>query len=374
MNPRAHAAALRLSLAAVLLALPAAAHAGATFVGDRIYRRNIKDPLVATVVSDTIDGIRLGGGSVTIPVQAVVHIDYAGAPQSYRTAEQKRRTRGFAEAIEYYEKALKITQRKFWLHQHCRFYIAECCLEDGELDKARTAYQDLLAKHPDTRFKPNAMLGLGLADFQSGKHGAALDRFQAVIKFAVEKNWKRWHYEGMLWKARALSKLKRYDDALKEIRKLIGAEKIDDYEVIQTQAKTEEALIFVGQGQFNEAIRLLNKHLDKLSRAVAREIEEGVSTRMQRLEAQAKNALGRCYLDRYKTSKKTDDVREALLAFLWTVTLYPNFPDERAEALKSAAHCFDVLAAEAPTNDEKIKNKSRARELREELEGGGRPE
>jgi tetratricopeptide (TPR) repeat protein len=77
---------------------------------------------------------------------------------------------------------------------------------------------------------------------------------------------------------------------------------------------------------------------------------------MQRTEAQCYNELGQCYLLQGAKSGKKDDLREALLAFLWNVVLHSRLRAEYTEALFNAAVCF-----------EKLGERPRAAELRNEL-------
>lgn len=348
----------RLLLAAGLLAALAASSARAAAIyRDEVWQRGADKPIIAYIVKDTIDEIKTADGAVFNPM-GIERVAYGGAPQSYRDAESYRKTGRLDDAIASYQTALRNlpADRKFWIEPHCRFYIAECYLELEDLKKAEDAYNDLLAKHKDTRFKPNAFLGLGRVKFEAGDHAAAYRRFDDLERFAKGKSWTVWLYEAWVWKARALRMQKRYDEALGYARKVIAAADPRKYEDLIVQARTEEALTYVGKKQYDEGIARLNKLLDRISGYVD-DPNPVTAARMRRMEAQCKNALGHCYLARHKQSKKKEDIQEALIAFLWNVTLHPNLP-ERIEALQNAADCF-----------EKLGQKSRASELRGELEG-----
>jgi ATP/maltotriose-dependent transcriptional regulator MalT len=359
LNPHCHFP-RRLAIAGALLGLAAAsAAAGTRYYQDKIYQRGREEPIVSQVTQDTIEEVK--AGQAAFNPRAIVKIEYAGAPQSYRDAEMHRETGRYEEAIVRYETTLRNLaaddERAFWIAPQCRYYIAECYRSLGEYDKAQTAYQALLSEHPKTRFKPDALLGLGRTAFEAGKPDFAYRRFDELEKLAQQLDWQQWLYEAYVWKARALHAKKRYDDALGYVRKVLSADprKFEDHIV---QARTEEALIYTAQEKYDKAIELLEKQVDRLSARVAEEME-GVSgqTRYQRMEAQCKNALGDCYLALHKKSKDKKHLQEALLAFLWNVTLHPNLP-ERNEAVKKAADCFQQLGEE-----------KRASELRDELGG-----
>jgi tetratricopeptide (TPR) repeat protein len=358
-----HAAPLRRCLlAGLLLGLAASSAQAAAVYSDEIYLRG-KDqdkPTVAQITKDTVTEIKTADGAAFNP-KAVVRIKYSGAPQSFRNAEAHRETGRYEEAITNYEATLRNLkpddERKFWIEPHCRFYLAECYAEIGDVAKAEAAYNDLLTKHPDTRFKPDALLGLGRVNFEAKKYDIASRRFDDLEQFAKQLDWPEWLYEAQVWKARSSRMEKRYDVALEQARKVVATADPRKFEDAINQARTEEALVYVAQEQYDKAIDLLSKQLDRISALVAREIEAGGSTRAQHMEAQCKNALGHCYLQRFAKSQKKEDLQEALIAYLWTVTLYPNLA-ERADALKSAAECF-----------EKLGDKERAGELRDELSG-----
>jgi tetratricopeptide (TPR) repeat protein len=333
------------------------ARAGAHY-RDKIFQRGRTEPIFAHITADTIKEIKTRSRAVFSPM-GIVRIEYSGAPQSYRDAESYRRTGRFDDAVTSYQTTLRNPgprERQFWVLPHCRFYTAECYLELDDLRNAEAAYNELLTRHPDTRFKPDATLGLGRVYFEGKKYRDAFRRFEALEKFAGETSWTAWLYEAYVWKARTLRMQKRYREALTQVRKVLVADP-RKYERVITQARTEEALIYVADEEYDKAVTLLNKHLDRMSSSVAKEINQGGSTRRQRMEAQCKNALGHCYLKRAEKTKKNEDTWEALIAFLWNVTMHPNLP-ERAEAVKNAADCF-----------EKLGQAKRATELRDELAG-----
>ncbi|MBL7222289.1 MAG: tetratricopeptide repeat protein [Candidatus Brocadiae bacterium] len=340
-------------LAGLLVTLAASgAQAASTIYRDEIYLRGQEDkPIVTSITADTIKEIK-AGGAVFNPL-GVLRVVYSGAPQGYRNAEAHRESGRFEEALTGYQTTLRnLTDkdRKFWLEPHCRYYIAECYLEMGDLARAEAAYTELLDKHPDTRFKPDAMMGRGRVNYEAGNFAAAERRFDDLEVFAAKASWPVWLYEAYGWKARCLRKQKAYSKALDYVRKVIVAPP-RKYEDIITLARTEEALIYVDQGEYDKAAGLLNKQIDR----IAPSVDKGA--RFARMEAQCKNALGNCYLKRFEKSKDKKDLQEALIGFLWNVTLHVGLP-ERTEALTKAAACFEQLG-----------QKTRAVELRDELQG-----
>jgi tetratricopeptide (TPR) repeat protein len=120
-----------------------------------------------------------------------------------------------------------------------------------------------------------------------------------------------------------------------------------------------EATALLQQNETEKAVAELNTLIKQIAPRVAEEIERPDTTaRMQRTEAQCHNALGQALLKLYAKSKKEEDLRAALQAFLWTVVLYPRaqFVPEHMEAIYFASQCFL-----------KLNQKNRAMELQGEL-------
>lgn len=360
MNPTPLRRAVVLA-AVVLVAAGVVARAGE--ISDRIWLKGSNDPKVVRITGESLDGIV--AGPVGFNITQVVRVRYADAPFAFREAEQHREQGRYDEAIRLYETALKdqVCKRTFWLYPNCRYYIALCHLEDGSADAlkaASTAFEALLAQHADTRFKPDAILGLGRIHFEQKDYRSAIRRFDELAQLAAAKNFEEWLYRSYLWKAKSLRTDKQYKEALELIRKIVGAAKGEKFEDVYIEARTEEAVIAMVQGQYDKAIDLLNGLVQRIAPAVAKEIEGGSETRAQRIESTCFNTLGHCYLQMGNKAadakKKQGYYHEALLKFLWTVVLYQRLPAQHAEALFHAAECFD-----------KLDKRTRATELRNEL-------
>lgn len=329
-------------------------------ITDRVWLKGRDQPQLVQVTGESIDVIK--ASPVSFSLKAVVRVEYGDAPFAFREAEQHREQARYDEAIRLYETALRdqVCKRRWWLEPNCKYKIALCHLEAGEPDDAAKAFQKLLAEHAETRWKPDAILGLGRVYFDQKKYGGAIGQFDELARLAAAKDWEAWLLRAYLWKARALRANKRPKEAMDFINKIVGipGEKHED---IHIAARTEEAVIYMAEGQYDEAVDLLGKLIQRIAPAVAQEIERGTETRTQRIEARCFNTLGRCYLEmgnkKAKTSKdKESRYWEALLSFLWDVVLYQRLPAEHAEALFYAAQCFD-----------KLDQRTRATELRNEL-------
>jgi tetratricopeptide (TPR) repeat protein len=344
-------------LAAALLV---AATATAGQVTDRVWLKGGKDPQVTQITKESLDGIT--AGNIVFPITGIVRIQYGDAPFAFREAEQHRDQGRYDEAIRLYETALKdqVCKRPWWLHPNCKYKIALCHLEADELDDAEKTFRSVISEHAESRWVLDAMLGLGRVQFDRKKYANAITQFDELAQLAARKNLEEWQLRASLWKARALREDKRTDDALSLIQKIVKAPQGSRYQDIVTAARTEEAVIYMAQGKYKEAVDLLQKLIQDVAAAVAEEVNEGGDTRAQRIEAVCFNTLGHCYLQQGNKKADAKDKEglyyEALLSFLWNVVLYQRLPAEHAEALYYAAECFD-----------KLDQRTRATELRNEL-------
>jgi len=344
-----------------LLAALLAGRAALAGAADQVFQKGAEKPLVVYITSETYDEIKTTGGGPSFNPMGIDHIVYGDRPQAFHEGEEMRKQGRYEEAIRYYEAALRTPPtmtRHELLDPACYYSIALCLLEDGsDLAAAEAKFKELLEKSPKTRLYPDALFGLGRVMVRAKKYDAAVAQFEKLIKIAVEKSWEEWTYQGYLGKAQALLELEKYKDALAAANKTADARYTD----IRIQGESIKAQIYVRQGEYAQAAKLLRELVDKLAPEVAREIERNTGSRMQRTEAQCYNALGHCYLkqgtkNKSDKNKSDDDIREAALSFLWTVVLHQRQPAEHAEALFYAAECFT-----------KLKDNSRATELRNEL-------
>jgi len=349
--------------AGLFLALLGLSAATAGTAMDKVWLKGAKDAQIVRITAESVDGVV--AGRLNFSIAGVVRVEYGDAPFSFKEAHQHREQGRYEEAIRLYEAALRsklvAAERRFWLEPNCLYYIALCRLEEGsDLKAAEAAFAKLLGAHPKTRFLPDATLGLGRVQFDEKKYADAMKRFDELARVAAEKNWEGWLYRAYLWKSRCLRELKRHDDAMQLITKIVGGAKGEKFEDIYVEARVEEAVLLMAQGKHDKAVDLLRSLIKRIAAAVAGEVQKGADTRVQRIEARCFNTLGQCYLAMAKSSSdktKADGyLREAMLSFLWTVVLYQRLPIEHAEALFYGAECFD-----------KLSQRPRATELRNEL-------
>jgi len=343
-----------LLVVALGLALRAAAPAQAAAT-DQIWLKGNPNPIRATIVSESLDSIKTLGPAFS--PAGVEKIIYGDTPAAFREGITHYETARYDDAVKYFESAMRLPNvRKFWLEPACLYYIGLCYLESGaDLGKAEESLTELIGMGTKTRWLPDARLALGRVYLAAKNYKKAYAQFEELAKLATQHSWEERLLRAYLWQGRCLLEEKNYTRALAVLQKVTTADP-DRYGDIVVQAKTAEATVHVRRGDYEKGAELLEDLIREIGPKVAKEINDGSGTKMQRTEAQCYNALGQCYLRKATQTNKPDDYREALLAFLWTVVLHGQFPADHAEALYYAAECF-----------EKLKQNSRATELRNEL-------
>lgn len=340
-------------LALAAFASPAAA---ATY-NDKVFTRDGKE-IAGEIKADTIDAITIVGrdGQVEINSRAVLRVEYSDAPQAFKDAEEHRKAGRYGEAVPGYQSALGSPAREFWLKPSSKFGMAASQLDEGsDLAAAEAGFAELLKEFPKTRFRYEAMMGLGRALTANKKYDQAITKFDELAKDAITHKADEWALQAGLGKSKAYLDDGKFEAAAKE------ADKVADscgtrFSDIRVQAQAVVALAYMRQGQYDEAIKLLRTNIRDLANPVAKETETTPGdTRFRKTEAICFNTLGQAYFKKATKEAKekaTDDYRESLLAFLWNVVLYGNlFPNEHAMALDYASRCFKELHQDARASD-----------------------
>ncbi|MBM4037049.1 MAG: tetratricopeptide repeat protein [Planctomycetes bacterium] len=357
----------RLAGGLLLLLAAATAQAGAV-VTDAVHLKTAKDPIIerGTILAESMDGIEIqtAQGKGSFPLSRIIQVDYGDSPEAYKRGHDRREQGIYREAITYFENAPRTPNaRKFWIEPASLYFAGLCYLEEGaDLDAAQAKFRELLQAHPQSRWVPDAMLGLGKALFAAKKWDPALAQFGSLAKLAIPKGdtpgWSDWLATASLWQGKTYLEAKRPDEAMKCAKKVLAVI-TDPKHDLYIQGKMLEAMVLLEQSEPEKAVAELTDLIKRLAPRVADEVEHPTPTaRMQRTEAQCHNALGQALLKQHAKTKKDEDLRGALLAFLWTVVLYPRaqFVPEHMEALYFASQCFD-----------RLKEKARAAELMREL-------
>lgn len=361
-NPIARLARLAPAIAALLFLAASAPEAlAATITGGDVIHRRTGDPIRGTISGESIDGIQLGAGQVTIPIAGVVSIDYFDRPEAFRLGMDRRQQGLYAEAARYFDTAARTPNvREFWLKPACLYLAGLSLLDEGaDLAAAEAKFRELLEQHPKSRYRYDALLALGRIQLNQRKFDAAIAQFKKLAdELAGRSGWEEMLGNAHLWQGYTYLDADKPELAQQAAKRALDVA-LDPKGDLAVQARMVQALVFLKQTEPEKAIKLLDELIRSVAARVAEEIERGgAEVRWQRTEAQCYNNLGQAYLKLNAKTKKQEDLRQALLAFLWTVVLYPRtqFAAEHEEALFHAAECF-----------EKLGQKARATELRNEL-------
>ncbi len=348
---------LALATGGLLLLAAAApvAHAGA-IANDLIWVKGKDTPIPGVVIAESIEGIKLAGGPGW-PITSVVRIDYFDAPDAFKKGLDSRQQTAYPAAIKSFESALRnpTKAREFWLNPACRYYIALSYLDDGtDLAAAEAKFKEFLELHKDSRYAPDAILGLGRTLAAQKKYDAAIAQFKKLLDLGEGKaGWDDWLATAYLWQSQTYLDADQAENALRASKRVLDI-LADPRHDLATQARKIQAKVLLKQNEPDKAVTLLKAIIKDIAPRVAEEVEKGgAEVRMQRTEAQCYNSLGDAYLALHAKGKKEEDLREALLAFMWTVVLYPRseLEAERAEALYKAAECFRKLKQGARATD-----------------------
>lgn len=335
-------------LVAALLALLAAGLAAAQDRIEKVDGSVLPPPggRPIEVIQETIREVRyrLQGLStpLRIPAGEVKAVRYGRAPQAYREAEEAFKDQAYLDAVASYQAALKHTGAYRWLRQHALYRIGLAYAAAGEHDRAVAAFRELLKKIPETRFLPQAHLGIVRSLFISrgaaaaGDIRAELDRLQAALrKYRLPK---RWQYEIRYWQLRVAAAQ--------------GKDVAADAEALAREAESEHpavanrARILVGRSLLGKDLKRAREYFLSVLRRAPKDAH-GV-------KAAALYGLGLCIF-RSSTEKDTKSYQQAREFFLRAVVLGTQHPERvdgevLADSLIHAAKCFKILRKEDKLN------------------------
>ena len=136
------------------------------------------------------------------------------------------------------------------------FWEGDISRRAQRMDRARSAYQRLLARFPDASWTSQARLGLGLIELHQDAFEAAIEQFHAVSSQDAETPAAR---DAMLFEGLCHLQLKRYGEAAAMLTPLLSQLRDPDA-VAQAAFYLGEAL--TGQGQSQDAARAYQRAID----------------------------------------------------------------------------------------------------------------
>ncbi len=289
----------------------------------------------------------------TVPQKEVDYVTFSDAPRELRNARRKFAAgNSYVEAIRDYQEALKARNvRMFWLGPECLYHIAESYLRlvPPRLKLAAETLSKLNKDYPNNKYMAKAQTTLADLYFKRSEFDKALEEFERIESATGADGEPRYepvvHYNAAMGCVRCLVSLKRRDKALLKLKSVeikareLGPSK--DYEV-----KVQYVLIHIGNGEFEKAKKaataVIRKAKYDYKNMPRSERAKGLRPLRSAL-AQCFNALGDAYMG---AANAKDNYMEALVNYLYVVTLFDDSPEEHAKALLKAGLCYRQIKNE----------------------------
>jgi len=348
--------ALPLCCIAIGAAFLARATAGQMSYTDSI--RPKKDVLFfCRILSEDIDKVvyRLPGepADKTILQRDIAYVKYSDTPRKITDADKYFEEKQYVRAINDYRQGMRDPNvRKFWAEPHCMYRIGECYLhlEPPKLDEAFRELSELNEKHPRNKFMAEAKVKLAEIQEKRGKHSEALTAYQQVEKERDAKGEPRFSEKtrtaaafGMV---RCMLALKQHDEALDKLKKLQAQIGDEDFDLAYRVA-AQRVAIYLGMEDFSrareESEAIISKAKRQWNDLVGKKEMATKGRALRRALATCYNALG----DAHMASQAKDNVREALVNYMWVVALFDESAEEHAKALLKAGQCRMKLGQKA---------------------------
>lgn len=298
------------------------------------------------VVSEGIKDVeyRSGrSGKATVAAERVLRIEYGQKPkvvdQADSAAAQEEYLDALAQMQNYVNEATEKPDKRFpWGVAYARYRSVELNGILGELDALAAAADEVVAKHPDTRYAPLAFVAKAQAFLDAGEPARAKAAAESFGRFVADKGLTgRWPVEQRLWAALTSG------DTGKKLEDNLAAISADSAEYPTVRNRAEVAIadaLFAGK-KITEA--------EKIYTTIAADSKADTRTL-----AAAWTGLGDCLYTRADSAadeEKAKLLKDALKAYLRPVVVYPDESIYVAKAAFYAARCYQQLGGGAEATD-----------------------
>jgi tetratricopeptide (TPR) repeat protein len=178
------------------------------------------------VESESIDGVtyrlKAGNRQETRKVGEIRAVYYGDAPPEWQQGLELCARREYARALTSFTGALNAPEVRDWIKEHVAYQIARCRaalarVDRKEIDKANEAFEKFLETYPQSRLRPDALLGYGSLLMLAGNPGEARRHFEDAQQLAKSKDlFVRYGFEASLGIADTFSEEKKWAQALPE--------------------------------------------------------------------------------------------------------------------------------------------------------------
>ena len=273
--------------------------------------------------------------TLKIPSKDVAEVKYGRMPDAYRNGLQSMKEDFLEQAVDDFGVAIEKGAGFHWLMQNALYRIAVCYVNIGNYPKAADTYRELLREVPDTRYFPEAWLGIIPCRFLSGgaKNEKAITKAIKDFQKAIQKNrlGNRWDLDIEYWELRLRDA--KGEDISTAAREL--AEKATG----ENPTIANKARILIGDNLLGKNPQQAREFFDRVRRSAG--------ARDYGVKAGAYRGLGMCM---FKTGSEKDrkTFETAREFFLRSIVLADQHPDlvEREDLVRSlyyAGRCFVIL-------------------------------
>jgi tetratricopeptide (TPR) repeat protein len=158
--------------------------------------REIKDVRIESESLDGVTYVNRAKLEESRPAGEVKAVFYGDAPREWDQGVQDMAAREYERAISSFAGAENAFTagilKRDWVVEHGAYQKAACLLalaatSPAKLTEALKAFEDFIAKHPESRLLPNALQGLGDAMLMAEQSGSARKQFEKVVQVAGDK-------------------------------------------------------------------------------------------------------------------------------------------------------------------------------------------
>jgi tetratricopeptide (TPR) repeat protein len=265
--------------------------------------------------------VRVGGSSLTIPIEQIASIEYEGEPASLQLARSRESNDLPAQALELYKKAEGEVAGRPFILQAIRFHEAEVMAEQSLLEpkyaaEAIAAYRKFVEAYPKSRHLGPAHEALARLELSAGNFEAAQRELNELAKLPGSSD------RAAVLKSTILSKQGKYEESITELDRLITRFPKNSPE--RRQAQLAKAQSLAGLKRFDQA------------ETIVRELIKANPPEDSAVQAPAYNTLGDCM-------REANRPKDALIAYLHTDLLYDKNKEEHARALFQISRTFRQL-------------------------------
>lgn len=280
------------------------------------------------------------GATASYKVEDIETVDFGGLPKEFKDAETAMRAGSNDDAATKFAAVIAgkfrdpIKQEAFWNQ-------ANCLLDAGKGEEAAKAFQEMLAKFPQSRYLEKAHEAVVRALVSAGKAADAVTWTTSEEERVTKIPDSRALVDGL--------KLYRCQAQMKAGQ---GAQAKADLQTLANTGGPKAALARVMLGQ----VLLAEKSFPDAEKCFRESLKDCKETAVK---AVAYNGLGEILYSQGLTAKKGEVIKDALMSYLRTVVQFPPAPGDSTDAyeraLLGAGKCFQSLGQlEKPGDAQKV--------------------